>query len=57
MKVGGISTKNHMSYLITTVEIYRALKRNNIYSNYLYNKDFTNFKRSFNKIMTKNYNF
>ena len=36
MKVGGISTKNYKSYLISTVEILRALKRNKIYSNYLF---------------------
>ena len=36
MKVGGISTQNYKSYLISTFEILRALKRNKIYSNYFF---------------------
>ena len=35
MKVGGVSTKNLFSYLISTSEIYKSLKKNNFKVNYL----------------------
>ena len=33
MKLGGISTKNFISYLISTIEIYKSLKKNNQFTN------------------------
>ena len=36
MRTGGLSTSGFKSYIRTSKEILKALKKNNIYSNYLF---------------------
>ena len=61
MRTGGISGKNILSYLISTIEIAKAFKKNKLFSNYLFILFRIPFKISqFNVFFKKkriNYNF